>query len=103
MNWLFVDAFFSECDVFLLTQPSSPPEEPALPSSSKDKDSSAIKKKASKGKAAAGGRQVDFNPPSWGSNRARPRRATPAPSVPAAVARGQPFSEGPVGWTDVDL
>lgn len=50
--------------VFLLTQPPSPPEEPAPPSPSKDKDSSAIKKKPSKGKAAAGGQQVDCKPPS---------------------------------------
>ncbi|XP_056908660.1 cytoskeleton-associated protein 5 isoform X5 [Takifugu flavidus] len=38
-------------------KPPSPPEEPAPPSPSKDKDSSAIKKKPSKGKAAAGGPQ----------------------------------------------
>lgn len=48
--------------VSLLTQPSSPPEEPAPapPPQTKDKDSNANKKPPSKGKAAAGSQQVDF-------------------------------------------
>lgn len=75
--------------VSLLTQPPSPPEEPAPPSP-KDKDSSAFKKKPSKGKAAAGGPQVDSTPPSSCSLWAPPPLS------------GWGFSEDRVGGTDVD-
>lgn len=44
--------------VFLLTQPPSPPEDPAPSPPSKDKDSLASKKPQTKGKAAAGSQQV---------------------------------------------
>lgn len=83
--------------VFLLTQPPSPPEEPAPPSPSKDKDSSAIKKKPSKGKAAAGGQQVDCKPPSLCASR------RPCCQLAAGCRRGRGFSEDLVGGTDVDL
>lgn len=45
--------------VFLLAQFPSPPEEPAPPLPSTDKDSNASKKPPGKGKAASGSQQVD--------------------------------------------
>lgn len=47
--------------IFLLTQPSSPPEDPLPPPPSKDKDNNGSKKLPSKGKAAAGSQQVDVH------------------------------------------
>lgn len=44
--------------VSLLTQPPSPPEDPAPSPPSKDKDSLASKKLPTKGKTAAGSQQV---------------------------------------------
>lgn len=62
--------------VSLLTQPPSPPEEPAPPPPSKDKDSNASKKAPSKGKAGAGSQQVDVWQGSSWSNSAQSHAAT---------------------------
>lgn len=61
-HWLFISHSLTyKCKhdvVSLLTQPPSPPEEPAPPPPSKDKDSNASTKPPGKGKAGAGGQQV---------------------------------------------
>uniref|UniRef100_A0A665WD42 Cytoskeleton associated protein 5 n=1 Tax=Echeneis naucrates TaxID=173247 RepID=A0A665WD42_ECHNA len=79
------------------SKPPSPPEENVPPPSSKDKDSYASKKLPSKGKAAAGGQQVDvFTCPSTHCDICHNYQGAAGKKPPAKGIRDEEDKSGPI-------